>query len=96
MNPKRMLVADGEAYPHSLKGEKIPLRARIMAVADTYDSITISRAHRPGRSHEAAMAKIERVSGAQLDPAIVEAFKKIRASEPEWLARFNIRRDRVS
>jgi len=87
---------DGNGYPLGLKGEKIPLHARIMAVADTYDSITSSRAYRPGRSHELAMAEIDRVSGTQLDPAIVELFKKMCASEPEWLLQFDIRRDRVS
>lgn len=55
---------DGSGYPHGLKGERIPLHARIIAVADTYDSITSSRAYRAGRSHEAAMQEIERVSGS--------------------------------
>jgi HD-GYP domain-containing protein (c-di-GMP phosphodiesterase class II) len=87
---------DGKGYPDGLKGERIPLHARILAVADTYDSITSSRAYRPGRSHEAAMAEIERVRGFQLDPAIVDVFKKICASEPGWLKQFNIRRDKVA
>jgi HD-GYP domain-containing protein (c-di-GMP phosphodiesterase class II) len=87
---------DGKGYPHGLQGKRIPLHARIMAVADTYDSITSSRAYRPGRSHEVAMAEIERVSGSQLDPAIVDVFKKICASEPAWLKQFNIRRDKVA
>jgi len=85
---------DGKGYPHGLKGKRIPLHARIMAVADTYDSITSSRAYRAGRSHEAAMAEIERVSGTQLDPDIIETFKTICAAEPEWLKRFEIRRDK--
>jgi HD-GYP domain-containing protein (c-di-GMP phosphodiesterase class II) len=84
---------DGKGYPHGLKGENIPLHGRIIAVADTYDSITSSRAYRAGRSHEVAMKEIERVSGAQLDPAIVEVFKRIASVEPEWLKRFHIRRD---
>lgn len=89
---------DGKGYPHGLKGERIPLHARIMAVADTYDSITSSRAYRAGRSHEVAMAEIARVSGAQLDPSIVELFTRLCATdpEPEWLIRFNIRRERKS
>ena len=87
---------DGEGYPHGLKGERIPLHARIMAVADTYDSITSSRAYRADRSHEVAMAEIARVSGTQLDPSIVELFARLCATdpEPEWLVRFNIRRDK--
>jgi HD-GYP domain-containing protein (c-di-GMP phosphodiesterase class II) len=86
---------DGTGYPHGLKGERIPLHARIMAVADTYDSITSSRAYRAGRSHEAAMAEIERVTGTQLDPAIVAIFRDIVAPEPEWLQRFKIRREKA-
>jgi HD-GYP domain-containing protein (c-di-GMP phosphodiesterase class II) len=85
---------DGKGYPHGLAGDRIPLHARIMAVADTYDSITSSRAYRAGRPHEIAMAEIARVAGAQLDPSIVEVFAKICATEPEWLVRFNIRRER--
>lgn len=87
---------DGSGYPHGLKGHDIPLNARIIAVADTYDSITSSRAYRAGRSHEVAMAEIARVAGAQLDPAIVRVFEEVCASEPEWIARFNIQRDRAS
>ena len=87
---------DGSGYPHGLAGERIPLNARIIAVADTYDSITSSRAYRAGRSHEVAMAEIARVSGAQLDPSMVEVFAKLCAAGPEWLQRFNIRRERAS
>jgi len=86
---------DGKGYPHGLKGDRIPLHGRIIAVADTYDSITSSRAYRAGRSHEASMIEIERVSGTQLDPAIVEVFKTIVALNPEWLQRFKIRRDKA-
>ncbi|MBK9250643.1 MAG: HD domain-containing protein [Proteobacteria bacterium] len=84
---------DGKGYPHGLKGNNIPLHGRIIAVADTYDSITSSRAYRAGRSHEVAMKEIARVAGSQLDPAIVEVFQNIAAAEPEWLKRFQIRRD---
>jgi hypothetical protein len=84
---------NGKGYPHGLSGDRIPLHARIMAVADTYDSITSSRAYRAGSSHEVAMVEIARVSGTQLDPAMVEVFAQLCAAEPEWLARFNIRRE---
>jgi response regulator RpfG family c-di-GMP phosphodiesterase len=84
---------DGKGYPHGLKGSNIPLHGRIIAVADTYDSITSSRAYRAGRSHEVAMKEIARVAGSQLDPAIVEVFQRVVAAEPEWLRRFQIRRD---
>ncbi|MCD2519155.1 HD domain-containing protein [Massilia sp. G4R7] len=84
---------DGSGYPHGLQGTDIPLAARIIAVADTYDSITSSRAYRAGRSHEVAMAEIRRVAGAQLDPAIIAVLEAVCALEPEWLARFNIARE---
>ncbi|QOY94526.1 HD domain-containing protein [Massilia sp. UMI-21] len=87
---------DGTGYPHGLKGADIPLNARIIAVADTYDSITSSRAYRAGRSHEVAMAEIARVAGTQLDPAIVRVLEEVCALEPEWIARFNIQRDPVA
>ncbi|OIQ96177.1 cyclic di-GMP phosphodiesterase response regulator RpfG [mine drainage metagenome] len=87
---------DGNGYPHGLAGERIPLHARIMAVADTYDSITSSRAYRAGRPHELAMAEIARASGTQLDPSMVKTFAKICKAEPEWLKRFNILRERAS
>ncbi|MDP2762752.1 MAG: hypothetical protein Q8O64_20520, partial [Sideroxyarcus sp.] len=64
-------------------------------VPDTYDSITSSRAYRAGRSHEVAMQEIERVSGTQLDPAIVQVFRELVAAEPEWLQRFKIRREKA-
>ncbi|TDM08589.1 MAG: hypothetical protein C4K60_03965 [Ideonella sp. MAG2] len=85
---------DGTGYPHGLKGERIPLHARIIAVADTYDSITSSRAYRAGRPHEDAMREIDRVSGTQLDPAVVAVFRQICDTHPapEWMSRFNIRR----
>lgn len=84
---------DGRGYPHGLKGNRIPLHARIIAVADTYDSITSSRAYRPGMSHEFAMREMARVSGTQLDPQLFELFRGLCAKEPEWLKRFGIRRD---
>ena len=48
-------------------------------MADTYDSITSSRAYRAGRSHEVAMAEIARVAGSQLDPAIIKVFEEVCA-----------------
>lgn len=84
---------DGTGYPHELAGNDIPLNARIIAVADTYDSITSSRAYRAGRSHEIAIGEITRCAGSQLDPALVKLFIGMCADEPDWIARFNIQRE---
>ncbi len=67
---------DGSGYPDGLRGEEIPLEARIVAVADMYDALTTDRPYRPAYSHEQAMAIIEKESGTHLDPACVEAFRR--------------------
>jgi len=64
---------DGTGYK-GLKGEKIPIGARIIAVADTYDAIVTSRAYRAARSHDEALEIIRQESGKQFDPTIVRAF----------------------
>lgn len=76
---------DGKGYPVGLKGKDIPLYARIIALADTYDSITSSRAYRAHNSHIDAMEEIERVSGSQLDPEVVEVFKKVCDASPGFI-----------
>lgn len=76
---------DGTGYPEGLSELEIPLLARIIAVADTYDSITSSRAYRAGRRHQDAIDEIERVCGAQLDPNIVEVLRDICLAHPERL-----------
>ena len=70
---------DGTGYPDNLKGEDIPLAARILAIADTYDAMTSDRSYRKGLPHEVAMAEIKRCSGTQFDPLIVEVFLKKEA-----------------
>lgn len=65
---------DGTGYPHGLKGDEIPLFARIIAVADTYDAMTTDRPYRKGMSSAAATAELKRNAGTQFDPEIVEAF----------------------
>ena len=68
---------DGNGYPRRLSGSEIPLGARIFAVADTLDAITSDRPYRKVRSFDEARAEIQRCSGTQLDPSVVEAFLKI-------------------
>jgi HD-GYP domain-containing protein (c-di-GMP phosphodiesterase class II) len=65
---------DGTGYPEGLAGEEIPLGARIIAVADTFDALTSSRAYRGAMSHKQAMAILTKEAGTQLDPAAVRAF----------------------
>jgi putative nucleotidyltransferase with HDIG domain len=65
---------DGTGYPRGLKGEEIPLGARIFAIADTLDAITSDRPYRARQSYQAAREEIERWSGRQFDPAIVRIF----------------------
>ncbi|MBN8867680.1 MAG: HD-GYP domain-containing protein [Solirubrobacterales bacterium] len=66
---------DGGGYPDGLRGEEIPLGARIIAVADTFDAVTSARSYRGPRSHEDALALLDREAGAQLDPEAVSAFE---------------------
>jgi len=71
---------DGTGYPDGLKGREIPLGARIMAVADAYDSITSERPYRKASSHRYAVKEIIRCSGVQFDPEVVEHFLEISSS----------------
>jgi len=65
---------DGTGYPDRLTGDTIPLGARIIAVADCFDSMVSERSYKQGRSMEEAMEELHRCSGTQFDPKIVEAF----------------------
>jgi putative nucleotidyltransferase with HDIG domain len=68
---------DGKGYPDGLKGREIPLGARIMSLADTYDSITSDRPYRKAASHRHAVKEIIRCSGTQFDPEVVDHFLEI-------------------
>ena len=65
---------DGSGYPTGLKGEEIPVEARIITVADAFDAMTTDRSYRMGMSREEAIKELKRCSGTQFDPAIVEVF----------------------
>jgi putative two-component system response regulator len=67
---------DGKGYPEGLKGHRIPLLARMVAVADTYDALTSDRPYRKGFSNEDALTIIEDVKGSQLCPDCVQCFLK--------------------
>jgi putative two-component system response regulator len=65
---------DGRGYPDGLKGEAIPLGARIVAIADAFDAIFRGRVYRPARSLDESVAEIRRHSGRQFDPGLVPLF----------------------
>ncbi len=65
---------DGRGFPDGLRGEMIPIEARIVAVADSFDAMTTERPYRDARQPDAAVDELRRVAGTQLDPAAVEAF----------------------
>jgi len=68
---------DGKGYPDGLKGEDIPLNARIIAIVDTYDALTSKRSYRSEATAEKALSIIDEVAGTQLDPNLVSVFKKV-------------------
>jgi putative nucleotidyltransferase with HDIG domain len=72
---------DGTGYPRGLAGEQIPLAARLISVADTYDVLTARDSYRHPVSSEEALAELQRVAGRQLDPAVVDAFVALLASK---------------
>ena len=70
---------DGTGYPDGLRGDHIPVHARIIAIADTFDAITTDRPYRKAADWKTAVDEIKRCSGADYDPALVDAF--IRACD---------------
>jgi HD-GYP domain-containing protein (c-di-GMP phosphodiesterase class II) len=67
---------DGRGYPLGLRGEAIPLGARILAVADAFDAMLTEKRHRKARSQSDAVRELQRCAGNQFDPRVVEAFVK--------------------
>ncbi len=76
---------DGKGYPQGLKGEEIPLGARILSVVDYYDALTSDRPYHKAMTHEAALALLQQEAGRALDPAVVQMFVKM-ANEMESVA----------
>lgn len=68
---------DGGGYPFGLRGEQIPVEARILSVIDAYDAMTSDRPYRSAISHEEAIAELRANAGTQFDPAVVDAFERV-------------------
>jgi putative nucleotidyltransferase with HDIG domain len=68
---------DGKGYPDGLSGENIPLSARILTIADSYEALTANRPYRKAKSTTEAVAELKRCSGSQFDPKLVEVFIKV-------------------
>ena len=77
---------DGTGYPSGLKGEEIPLGARILAVADAYDAMITDRPYRKRLTLEDAKAELKKSAGVQHDPAMVEAFLRVLEEKEHRLA----------
>ena len=78
---------DGTGYPSGLKGESVPLEARLFAVIDTYDAMTSDRPYRKALTPDVAKEEIVRCSGSQFDPRIVESFLEIPQSVLDEISR---------
>ncbi|MCK5219218.1 HD domain-containing protein, partial [bacterium] len=79
---------DGGGYPDKLKGEQIPLFARILQIADSFDAMTSDRPYRKALSQEDAIKQLEIFAGRQFDPKLVEVFlRELRRPDTSKLNR---------
>jgi HD-GYP domain-containing protein (c-di-GMP phosphodiesterase class II) len=78
---------DGAGYPHGLRGEEIPLVARLISLADSFDAMSSTRTYRSALSRKQVLNEIARCVGLQFDPKLAEAFLKLDFSEFDRLAR---------
>lgn len=74
---------DGNGYPEGLKGEEIPVEARILSVADAVEAMGSDRPYRSGLNQDEILAELKRQSGTQFDPKVVRAFQSLIASETD-------------
>lgn len=79
---------DGEGYPNKLKGEDIPVGARLMAVADVYDALVSRRPYKDPFPHRIAVEEIRKGRGTQFDPDVVDAFMEIEKDLPLFYEKF--------
>jgi len=78
---------DGQGYPHGIAGASIPLYARIIAVADTFDAMSSTRSYRSAMPRATVLAEIARCAGRQFDPELAMAFRKVDLSGYDDLVR---------
>jgi HD-GYP domain-containing protein (c-di-GMP phosphodiesterase class II) len=83
---------DGRGYPYGLKGDQIPLLARVIAVADTFDALTTNRPYQTAHTPEQALQIIRNLAGKRLDPDAVEALLAVCARGEIRIQRFTIKR----
>lgn len=74
---------DGTGYPEGLKGEQIPLAARIFAIVDVWDALCSDRPYREGWSDDKVIRYLKKQTGTQFDPKVVDAFLKVLEETPE-------------
>ncbi|MGV3710708.1 MAG: diguanylate cyclase [Gemmatimonas sp.] len=77
---------DGNGYPHRLKGEEIPLIARILTVADVYDALTSVRSYKRALTHQETMTILRRDVGTMFDPQVFAWFEEVAVNWPERIA----------
>ena len=78
---------DGNGYPDGLKGEEIPIEARIMAVADTFDAMNSKRAYRNALPQDVIVSELRKVTGSQLDATAVSVFLNLLKKNPHFWER---------
>ncbi len=83
---------DGRGYPYGLQGDQIPLLARVIAVADTFDALTTNRPYQTAHTPEQALQIIKNLAGKRLDPKAVEALLAVCARGDIKIQRFTIKR----
>jgi HD-GYP domain-containing protein (c-di-GMP phosphodiesterase class II) len=83
---------DGRGYPYGLKGDQIPLLARVIAVADTFDALTTNRPYQQAHTPDQALQIIKNLAGKRLDPAAVAALLAVYERGEIKIQRFTIKR----
>jgi HD-GYP domain-containing protein (c-di-GMP phosphodiesterase class II) len=79
---------DGKGYPDGLKGEEIPLPARIVTVADSFDAMTSTRPYRSALPQDVALAEVLRGKGVRFDPRVIDAFASIARTRLSEINRY--------